>query len=295
MKRSIATVSLSGTLPEKLEAAAAAGFDGIELFENDLLYHSGSPQDIRRRCEDLGLEITLFQPFRDFEGLPEPYRARAFARAARKFELMNQLGTDLMLVCSSTHPAAMGGIDRMAQDFRDLGDLAARYNVRVGFEALCWGRFVNDHRDAWEVVRRADHPNVGLILDSFHTLARRIDPDTIRAIPGDRIFFVQLADAPAATYDGRIAGLPAGTLQRPLADFRGNAALQEALATRRLLLVLDNAERLVEPAAWLVENLLQGCPQLRVLVTSREALRVEGEADEARVRAAIERAGYGVA
>lgn len=63
-----------------------------------------------------------------------------------------------------------------------------------------------------------------------------------------------------------------------LASGSGLSALQEALATRRLLLVLDNAERLVEPAAWLVENLLQGCPQLRVLVTSREALRVEGEA-----------------
>lgn len=63
-----------------------------------------------------------------------------------------------------------------------------------------------------------------------------------------------------------------------LASGSGLPALQEALATRRLLLVLDNAERLVEPAAWLVENLLQGCPQLRVLVTSREALRVEGEA-----------------
>ena len=35
---------------------------------------------------DHGLEITLFQPFRDFEGLPEPYRARAFARAARNLE-----------------------------------------------------------------------------------------------------------------------------------------------------------------------------------------------------------------
>lgn len=78
----------------------------------------------------------------------------------------------------------------MTQDFCDLGDLARKYGVRVGFEALYWCRFVNDHRDAWEVVRRADHPDIGLILDSFHTLARRIDP-------GDRITFVKMADAPA--------------------------------------------------------------------------------------------------
>ncbi len=93
MKRSIATVSLSGTLPEKLEAAAAAGFDGIELFENDLLYHSGSPQDIRRRCEDLGLAVTLFQPFRDFEGCPRERLQRNLDRAERKFDLMQELAT----------------------------------------------------------------------------------------------------------------------------------------------------------------------------------------------------------
>lgn len=201
MKTSIATVSISGTFLDKLEAIAAAGFDGIEIFEQDFIASDLGPREVGAMVRDHGLTITLFQPFRDFEGLPEPWRSRAFARAARKFDLMNQLGTDLVLVCSSVHPAALGGIDRMAADFHDLGDLAARHGVRVGFEALAWGRHVHDHRDAWEVVRRADHPNVGLILDSFHTLGRGIDPDTIRRIPGDRIFFVQLADAPAIPMD----------------------------------------------------------------------------------------------
>lgn len=201
MKTSIATVSISGNFRDKLEAIAKAGFDGIEIFEQDFVASDFTPEEVGRMVRDQGLEITLFQPFRDFEGLPEPHRSRAFARAARKFDLMNQLGTDLVLVCSSVHPEAMGGIDRMAQDFHDLGDLAARHGVRVGFEALCWGRHVNDHRDAWEVVRRADHSRVGLILDSFHTLARKIDPDTIRRIPGDKVFFVQLADAPAIDMD----------------------------------------------------------------------------------------------
>ena len=201
MKTSIATVSIAGGFAEKLDAIAAAGFDGIEIFEQDFLASDFTPAEVGRMVRDAGLTITLFQPFRDFEGLPEPYRSRAFARAARKFGLMNELGTDLMLVCSSVHPAALGGIDRMADDFRALGDLAARHDVRVGFEALAWGRHVSDHRDAWEVVRRADHPNVGLILDSFHTLGRGIDPDTIRRIPGDRIFFVQLADAPEIPMD----------------------------------------------------------------------------------------------
>lgn len=201
MKTSIATVSISGNFREKLAAIAAAGFDGIEIFEQDFIAFDGNPRDVGRMVRDHGLEITLFQPFRDFESLPEPLRARALARAERKFDLMVELGTDLILVCSTCHPQAMGGIDRAAEDFHALGDLAAQRGVRVGFEALAWGRHTNDHRDAWEVVRRADHPNVGLILDSFHTLARRIDPETIRRVPGDKIFFVQLADAPAIDMD----------------------------------------------------------------------------------------------
>jgi 4-hydroxyphenylpyruvate dioxygenase len=114
---------------------------------------------------------------------------------------MTELGAPLMLVCSSVAPAAIGGIDRAAADFRELGERAGRRGLKVGFEALAWGRQVNDHRDAWEVVRRADHPNVGLILDSFHSLSRKIDPDTIRSIPGDKIFIVQVADAPALDMD----------------------------------------------------------------------------------------------
>ena len=114
---------------------------------------------------------------------------------------MNRLGTDLMLICSSVHPGAMGGIDRCADDLAELGEIAAAYGVRVGYEALAWGRHVNDHRDAWEIVRRADHAHVGLILDSYHTMARGIDPESIRSIPGDRIFFLQLADAPAIDMD----------------------------------------------------------------------------------------------
>ncbi|WP_374619734.1 bifunctional sugar phosphate isomerase/epimerase/4-hydroxyphenylpyruvate dioxygenase family protein [Devosia sp.] len=201
MKSSIATVSISGDLGEKLEAIAAAGFDGVEIFESDFLAFGAAPAEVGRMARDLGLEITLFQPFRDFEGLPEPLRGRAFERARHKFALMNELGTGLMLVCSNVSPAALGGIDRAAADFRQLGELAQKFGVRVGFEALAWGRHVSDHRDAWEVVRRADHPHVGLILDSFHTLSRRIPADSIRSIPGDRIFMVQLADAPRIDMD----------------------------------------------------------------------------------------------
>ena len=201
MQTAIATVSLPGTLDEKLAAIAGARFRGVEIFENDLLSFDGTPAEARRMVEDLGLRTITFQPFRDFEGMPEPQRDRNFSRAERKFDLMQELGCDLLLVCSNVSPEAIGGIDRAAADFHELGERAAKRGLRVAFEALAWGRHVNDYRDSWEVVRRADHPSVGLVLDSFHILVRGTDLTPIRAIPKDRIFLVQIADAPLLDMD----------------------------------------------------------------------------------------------
>jgi 4-hydroxyphenylpyruvate dioxygenase len=201
MQSAIATVSLSGTLDEKLAAIAAARFRGVEIFENDLLSFDGTPAEVRGIAEGLGLKIITFQPFRDFEGMPGAQRDRVFARAERKFDLMAELGCDLLLVCSNVSPEALGGIDRAAADFRELGERAQKRGLRVAFEALAWGRHVNDYRDAWEIVRRADHPAVGLVLDSFHVLVRGTDLGPIRAIPKERIFLVQIADAPRLDMD----------------------------------------------------------------------------------------------
>jgi len=275
MKTSIATVCISGDLREKLAAIASAGFDGVEIFENDFLAFDGTPAEVGRMIRDHGLEITLFQPFRDFEGMPEPQRTRNLERAERKFDLMQELGTTLILVCSNVSPLALGGIDRAAADFRELGERAANRGLRVGYEALVWGRLISDHRDAWEIVRRSDHPNVGLILDSFHTLARKIDVESIRSIPGDRIFIVQLADAPLIDMDllywsrhyRNMPGqgdLPVTDFMRAVAatgyagplslevfndQFRGGSPKSVAIDGRRSLVNLMDHIRRVEPVA----------------------------------------------
>lgn len=201
MRKAIATVCLSGTLTEKIEAIAAAQFKGVEIFENDLLSFNGAPAEVRRMIEGLGLQTITLQPFRDFEGMPEPQRSKVFARAERKFDVMEELGCDLLMVCSNVSPDSLGGIERAAADFHELGERAVQRGMRVAFEALSWGRHIHDYRDAWEVVRRANHPAVGLVLDSFHVLARGTDLSAIRAIPSDKIFLVQMADAPRLDMD----------------------------------------------------------------------------------------------
>ncbi|MEU0200959.1 MULTISPECIES: TIM barrel protein [unclassified Streptomyces] len=201
MRTSIATVSLSGSLTEKLDAAARAGFDGVEIFENDLLASPLTPEDIRARCADLGLGIDLYQPMRDIEAVPEAEFARNLRRARHKFELMRRLGADTVLVCSSVSPLAVDDDALAAEQLSRLADAARESGVRVAYEALAWGRHVSTYDHAWRIVETAGHPALGTCLDSFHILSRGSDPRGIEDIPGEKIFFLQLADAPLLAMD----------------------------------------------------------------------------------------------
>ena len=201
MKTCIATVSIPGSFREKISAISGAGFDAIELFEPDLTAYGGKAREAGMLIRDYGLEIAILQPFRDFEGRSDPNRAGAFEEAERKFDLMAELGTNLVLVCSAVASESVGDVGRIVDDFARLGGMAATRGLRVGYEALAWGQHIRDVSQAWDVVNKCDHPNVGLILDSFHTLIRKNDPEAIREIPGDRIFFLQIADAPTIDMD----------------------------------------------------------------------------------------------
>jgi 4-hydroxyphenylpyruvate dioxygenase len=269
MRRSIATVSLSGSLKEKIEAIAAAHFDAVEIFENDLLFYEGSATEIRSVADNLGLQICLFQPFRDFEGVsPEQFR-RNLDRAERKFELMHGLGTSLLLVCSNVSSSVVNDDELVSAQLHELAERASRHGFRIGYEALAWGTHVKTMGHAWQIVQRAAHPHLGLILDSFHTLALEDDLASVQNITPDRIFFVQLADAPKLSMgvlswsrhfrcfpgqgDLRVAEFLAAVLRTgyvgPISleifndDFRGAAPRPTAIDGMRSLLYVEEEAR----------------------------------------------------
>ena len=201
MLRCIATICVNGTLRTKLRAIADAGFEHVEIFESDLLACPEPVAVVGAMMRDQGLAGAAFQPFRDFEGMPPRLRARVFDRAERKFDVMEELGTDLVLVSSNVSPESLGEHGRIVDDFRELGERAAARGLRVAFEALAWGRHIHDHRQAWAIVREVDHPAVGLALDSFGSLARNVPIDSLRSIDPRKLFHVQLADAPSLSMD----------------------------------------------------------------------------------------------
>jgi 4-hydroxyphenylpyruvate dioxygenase len=201
MRTGIATVCLSGTLREKMRACATAGFEGIEIFEQDLVTSPLSPEDVRKMAADLGLGLDLYQPFRDFDSVPADLLAANLRRADAKFRLMSRLGMDTILVCSNVATASIDDDGLRAEQLAALAALAQDHGVKVAYEALAWGKYVNDYEHAHRLVAAVDHPNLGTCLDSFHILSRDWDTAPIETFAPEKIFFVQVADAPKLSMD----------------------------------------------------------------------------------------------
>jgi 4-hydroxyphenylpyruvate dioxygenase len=201
VRKSIATVSLGGTLTDKLDAIAAAHFDGVEIFEPNLRSYSGTAREIGRYAGNLGLSIDLFQPLRDFEGVSDEQLRLNLDRAEAAFDTMGNLGAPLMLVYSNTEADVSDDEERAAAQLSQLAERAGRRGLKIGYEALAWGTSVATFDKAFRIVERANNPHLGLILDSFHTLVRPDDWSSLAELPANRIFFVQLGDAPRMDVD----------------------------------------------------------------------------------------------
>ncbi|TDP86086.1 sugar phosphate isomerase/epimerase [Aquabacterium commune] len=188
------TISLAGPLEGKLKAMREAGFTQVMLSARDIVGHEGGVEAAIRAVKDSGLRVTGFQVLRDFEGLSGGLREYKVDIAKAMLALCSAVGSKVLLVCSSTSTHATDDMDAIATDLRRLAMLALPRGIKVAFEGLSWGRTINEFPQAWDAVCRADMPNLGLGVDSFHAFATRTDLDLLDEVDPDKIFLVQLAD-----------------------------------------------------------------------------------------------------
>jgi sugar phosphate isomerase/epimerase len=188
------TITLAGTLEQKLAAIRGAGFSQVMLSARDLTSHAGGVDAAVAAVKRSGLRVTGFQVLRDFEGLSGHLHAYKVDIAKAMLEMCHAVGSNVLLVCSSTSVHATADPDVLAKDLAKLATLAIPLGINVAYEALSWGRHVNEYPQAWDVVERANRSNLGLALDSFHILATGTTQDELEYVFPDRIFLVQLAD-----------------------------------------------------------------------------------------------------
>ncbi len=188
------TITLAGPLQAKLQAMKDAGFSQVMLKANDLVGHPGGWKAAAQEVRESGLRGTGFQVLRDFEGLSGHLHDYKVDIAKTMLEMCAELGCDVLLACSSTSAHASQDLDHIARDLRKLAMLAIPFGIRIAYEGLSWGRTINEYTTAWDVVNRADAPNLGVCIDSYHILAAKTPLDGILDLDPARIFLVQLSD-----------------------------------------------------------------------------------------------------
>lgn len=188
------TITLAGPLEAKLKAMREAGFTQVMLKANDLVGHPQGLQAAVQAVRDSGLRPTGFQVLRDFEGLSGHLHQYKLDIAKAMLEMCAALDCRVLLACSSTSVHATQDLDAIARDLRKLAMLAIPLGIKVAYEGLSWGRTVNEFTTAWDVVCRADCPNLGLGIDSYHIFAAKTPLDEIDYLDPAKIFLVQLAD-----------------------------------------------------------------------------------------------------
>jgi sugar phosphate isomerase/epimerase len=188
------TISLAGTLPAKLDAVRDAGFSQIMLSARDVVSHARGFDDAVRAVRASELRVTGFQVLRDFEGLSGHLHEYKIDVAKSMLEMCHALGSKVLLVCSSTSTHATADPDALARDLRKLAMLAIPLGINIAYEGLSWGRSVSEFTVAWDIVCRANAPNLGLGLDSYHIFATKSALDDLDLLLPEKIFLVQLAD-----------------------------------------------------------------------------------------------------
>ncbi|KAM6509408.1 hypothetical protein FSOLCH5_012409 [Fusarium solani] len=220
---------------KKAQQAAEAGFEGIEIFYEDLEYQAKQLGDIkaptidhllttalhmRKVVDGLNLEVIGLQPFLFYEGLLDrEQHARLIEKAKLWFKIAALLGTNTIQIPANFLPAdkLTGDTNVIVGDMLELADMGLKENppIRFAYESLCWSTHIDTWENSWEVVKQVDRPNFGLCLDTFNIAGRvwadpasptgktpNADVDLkesldrlLRDVDLDKVFYIQVVDA----------------------------------------------------------------------------------------------------
>lgn len=221
-------------LPHKLDMAHKYGYQGLELFFEDLEYYadevhgsstthealSAAAKDIKQMCDDRHISILVLQPFMHYEGLRDrSAHKQKLEKMKLWFKLAKILGTTVIQIPSSFLPKheITHDLSAMVADLQEVADLGAQEHPALSFayESLCWGTYIDTWDACWGVIAAVDRPNFGVCLDTFNIAGRvyadpasptgktaNADADIassiarlVETVDPKKIFYVQVVDA----------------------------------------------------------------------------------------------------
>lgn len=190
------TLSLGASpLPVKLEAAARAGFAGVELRGNDLGGVSGGPAEIADRLDHLGLTRPVLiaeADLHDWHRVAPEARGEFADRAASLLDAAERMSCrDIVFPVMD----AEGSLDLTVQNFMFLCTRLGERGLRPILEFIGHVPKVPDLDTAAQVVAAANQPNGGLLIDLYHFYRGASRLEDVRTVPPEKVFLVHLDDA----------------------------------------------------------------------------------------------------
>jgi sugar phosphate isomerase/epimerase len=190
---------------ERLEAARAGGFTTTSLFPYEV--HRARAEgiedaELRERFEAGGLRVAVIDPlarwlptWRSPGDLPPDDPAHGDLEPDEVFAMATSFGAEVISVLGLYDPLVDPVVGGAA--FAALCDRAAEHGLRLQLEFIP-GTGIPDLTAAWEIVTAADRDNGGVLLDTWHFFRSGSSFELLESLPADRIFGLQIEDAPAA-------------------------------------------------------------------------------------------------
>ncbi|WP_241602042.1 sugar phosphate isomerase/epimerase family protein [Rosenbergiella nectarea] len=186
--RFLNTVLLGGAFTKKLEAIAKAGFNGVEVWQQDA---EQAVSKTTQQLDALALARTDYQVLLDFDGAVGEKRDEKRREALTMMATASELGSPMILVAANTAECAP---QKIVMDMQWLCQQAKGFGLRVAYEAMSWSTEINQCDKAWQIIQQVDEENLGLVIDAFHLFALGRTVQDLANIPVEKIFLVQLSD-----------------------------------------------------------------------------------------------------
>jgi sugar phosphate isomerase/epimerase len=184
-----------------MEAYSKAGFRVVELWLDSVqpFLARESVVGARRVMEDC--QISPRSACCDCEDLffrGVPGRGKKMEAFRRKLDLSSQLGANRFVLCSGiAHDITAADYDAAVPMLHEIGDLGRQFGIVIGVEFIRGAKFLGCVETTANLLRRVGHPNLGVLVDTFHFYAGVSKLADIANLKPGEISWVHINDVPA--------------------------------------------------------------------------------------------------
>lgn len=182
---------------QKIAVAAEAGYEGIELWHDDIDKHlagGGKLADIQQALQETGLAVPTTIYVKGWFETAGREHEQALAECRRRFEQAAAVGARHVI---AGPPLGKADVEQGAKNYRELLEIGLAYGVRPAMEFLGFVEQYNTIESALEVMRKSGHPEATIVLDPFHVFRGGGSMEAISQLRAGQVAISHFNDTPA--------------------------------------------------------------------------------------------------